>query len=100
MLGYTAEEYIGQPIMKFTCPDEEEPVLSRSSRSCMVTLTLTPDPDSNPNPNPNPNPITPHPLTLTLTLTLTRYWAILLMLLSGVCWSQVLATMTQARCCK
>ena len=26
VLGYTAEEYIGQPIMKF-CPDEEELVL-------------------------------------------------------------------------
>ena len=26
VLGYTAEEYIGQPIMQF-CPDEEELVL-------------------------------------------------------------------------
>ena len=26
------------------------------------------------------------------------YWATFLMLICGVCWSQVLATMTQVRC--
>ena len=36
MLGYTAEEYIGQPIMKF-CPDEEELVLEEFFKT-LVTL--------------------------------------------------------------
>ena len=49
VLGYTAEEYIGQPIMKF-CPDEEELVLPPLSflhptgRWQSVSVTLEDEP--------------------------------------------------------
>ena len=50
MLGYTAEEYIGQPIMKF-CPDEEKLVLEEFFKT-LVTLALTLWPRPSPSPSP------------------------------------------------